>query len=383
MKSMIKRIVIGVSIALILSFINSCDVHASVAPYFNNLYFPPNLRVYNLTSSNSYSSVNFNRFGMNTNNSLQFNYNAINWNGTFANYGYALGIQSDVAFVYGNNYSMTFYFGRNSNSMVNVSTSFTNYFTTHYGWGVGTQVEILNRIDNACIDLGQQYNSIFYGYRYLCSYSVAFKSKSNGYYLFTAFNSASKGSFTEEDFSFLGYSFNVLGDGQLDSNTIRSALSQDFNTVNTNILNAQNSINNNMNIMKNEIKQKQQETTDAVQEQTDFLKDTSTPNSGDIDNVLNTVNTNNANVSDLVNLIPSTLQVIINGFNQGCSGGYSLGSLFGTELVLPCINPVEFLGSFLWGIIDSILCLFYLIPFSKWLVNTYNDLTSLKNRRFQ
>lgn len=126
-----------------------------------------------------------------------------------------------------------------------------------------------------------------------------------------------------------------------------------------------------------------QQQTQAQQETNNLLKDTSTPSSSDVTNVTDKITNNNANVSDLVNMIPNTLQVIVNGFQNGCSGGYSLGTLFGTELIIPCINPEQYLGSFLWGVIDAILCLCYLIPFAKFLVNKYNDLTSLKNARFE
>lgn len=120
-------------------------------------------------------------------------------------------------------------------------------------------------------------------------------------------------------------------------------------------------------------------------ETNNILNDSSIPSDSDskINGIIQSTQSQNANISDLVNFIPNTLRVIINGFNNNCTGGYSLGSLYGTELVIPCINPVDYLGSFLWGVIDSILCLCYLIPLSKFLINKYNDLTSMKNLRWQ
>lgn len=155
-------------------------------------------------------------------------------------------------------------------------------------------------------------------------------------------------------------------DKDRDQQTIINQNQQTINNQNTQINNQQTIINN------------QNETNN-------ILNDSSIPSDSDskINGIIQSTQSQNANISDLVNFIPNTLRVIINGFNNNCTGGYSLGSLYGTELVIPCINPVDYLGSFLWGVIDSILCLCYLIPLSKFLINKYNDLTSMNNLRWQ
>lgn len=138
--------------------------------------------------------------------------------------------------------------------------------------------------------------------------------------------------------------------------------------------------------------QMQQQHQDSINQQNainsvnDSINDSSIPSdsSSKINNITDTIKANqNSSIVQIATFFPQTLQLILNGFNTSCTGGYSLGSLYGTELTIPCINPVDYLGSFLWGVIDSILCLCYLIPLCKFLVNKYNDLTSMKNLRWQ
>lgn len=83
-------------------------------------------------------------------------------------------------------------------------------------------------------------------------------------------------------------------------------------------------------------------------------------------------------VSDMV-LMPITL---LNAFSSGFSGScqaYNLGSLYGTNLTLPCINISNYLGATLWGIIDVLMSGFLIYGIGKKFVRVFNDFTNLKD----
>lgn len=83
-------------------------------------------------------------------------------------------------------------------------------------------------------------------------------------------------------------------------------------------------------------------------------------------------------VSDMV-LMPITL---LNAFSSGFSGScqaYNLGSLYGTNLTLPCINIQNYLGATLWGIIDVLMSGFLIYGIGKKFVRVFNDFTNLKD----
>lgn len=83
-------------------------------------------------------------------------------------------------------------------------------------------------------------------------------------------------------------------------------------------------------------------------------------------------------VSDMV-LMPITL---LNAFSSGFGGScqaYNLGSLYGTNLTLPCIDISNYLGSTLWGIIDVLMSGFLIFGIGKKFVKVFNDFTNLKD----
>lgn len=78
-------------------------------------------------------------------------------------------------------------------------------------------------------------------------------------------------------------------------------------------------------------------------------------------------------------LIPITL---LSAFNSGVSGTcqpVSLGTLYGTELVLPCINLEQRLGSDLWAIIDDITAIFIIYEIVMLVIASFEGLSSLND----
>ena len=83
-------------------------------------------------------------------------------------------------------------------------------------------------------------------------------------------------------------------------------------------------------------------------------------------------------VSDMVLMPITLLNAFSNGFNSICSS-YNLGSLYGTNLTLPCINLSNYLGATLWGIIDVLMSGFLIYGIGKKFVRVFNDFTNLKD----
>ena len=101
------------------------------------------------------------------------------------------------------------------------------------------------------------------------------------------------------------------------------------------------------------------------------------------DSTMNNINSQLASnnvISDLL-LLPVTLyQKILNTLSSNTCSPYSLGTLFNTELVLPCVNLQDFLGSTIWTTIDLICSGVFIFGIRKKFVDIFNNMTSLKNR---
>lgn len=122
--------------------------------------------------------------------------------------------------------------------------------------------------------------------------------------------------------------------------------------------------------------QAQKESTDAIN---NSINNSSTD---DPTNDLNDMTNNeisNSVISDLLLLPVNMFQKILNSINGTCNT-FSLGSLFGTNLTLPCINIENYIGSTLWGAIDVIFCGMFMLSMRKKFVDIFENITSLKDR---
>ena len=154
-----------------------------------------------------------------------------------------------------------------------------------------------------------------------------------------------------------------------------------LNSVQTAITNMQNNITNNQNtntqnIINNQNTNAQQAHNDAVNTQ-NTIKDDSidNPNSS-INTIKNSLATNGV-ITSLVVLPVTLYQAILNSVNGTCAT-FSLGSLFGTNLTIPCINVANYLGTTLWGSIDVIISGIFIYMISRKMVKVFHQLSSLK-----
>lgn len=82
-------------------------------------------------------------------------------------------------------------------------------------------------------------------------------------------------------------------------------------------------------------------------------------------------------VTQLVTLPISLYTNILNSVNGTCSP-FSLGSLLGTNLTLPCINVANYLGSQLWSVIDILMSGFFILTIGRKFIKVFENMSSMK-----
>lgn len=85
----------------------------------------------------------------------------------------------------------------------------------------------------------------------------------------------------------------------------------------------------------------------------------------------------NSTITQLITLPITLYTAILNNVNGTCSP-FNLGSLFGEDLILPCINISQYLGSSLWTMIDIIISGFAVYGISKKMIKIFNNFSSLR-----
>lgn len=154
-----------------------------------------------------------------------------------------------------------------------------------------------------------------------------------------------------------------------------SSGSNQSDTINA-INNQTNAYINNNNSNTNKIIENQNENTDKIN---DTLTDDSVDNpSSDINTMKNKLSSNST-ITQLLTLPITLYQSVLNNINGSCSA-FTLGTLYNHTLTMPCINLQSILGSTLWSIIDILCCGLFILAFRKRMVDIFNNMTSLKDR---
>lgn len=83
-------------------------------------------------------------------------------------------------------------------------------------------------------------------------------------------------------------------------------------------------------------------------------------------------------ITDLLTLPIKLIQGFVNGLNSSCVP-FNLGNLYGTDLILPCINISSFIGLPLWTTIDILFSGFMILHIGKKFVKIFNDFTNLRS----
>ena len=84
----------------------------------------------------------------------------------------------------------------------------------------------------------------------------------------------------------------------------------------------------------------------------------------------------NGVITELIGLPVTLFTKVLNSVNGTCST-YNLGSLFGTDLILPCVNIQNYLGSALWSIIDVLISGLFVYSISRKFIKVFESMSSM------
>lgn len=119
--------------------------------------------------------------------------------------------------------------------------------------------------------------------------------------------------------------------------------------------------------------EEQKKTNDILKD--DTIDDSNT--TGTLKDLSNNLPTNSV-ISDLLLLPVRLFQNVLNSINGSCVA-FNLGSLYGSNLTLPCINIESLIGSTLWSVIDILFCGAFILVIRKKFVDIFESLTELRN----
>lgn len=117
----------------------------------------------------------------------------------------------------------------------------------------------------------------------------------------------------------------------------------------------------------------------SIQDTNNTLKDSNIDNPSSTTSQWSNMNASNGTITTLLTLPISLMQAYVNGMSDTCSS-FSLGTLFNTNIVLPCINLSALLGP-LYGIIDVLFSGFMVFAIAKKLIKIFNDFTNMKSNQ--
>ena len=214
--------------------------------------------------------------------------------------------------------------------------------------------------NQAAADLFYPDSSLYPSYEWY-SVTYIFVPVYTGYVFTGSYNTTQAGTTVH---MFLGYHYDILSDNKnLTQSQITSAVQSSGLATASSVQQVQQSI--------NQVKQE----LGAID---NTLNDSSVDSSDStINNLKDKIPTNSV-ISDLLLLPVRFLQNFVNALGSSCSQ-FNLGSLYGTNLFMPCINLENYLGSAIWTTIDLIISGLFIYALRKKFIEIYENLTNLKN----
>lgn len=177
----------------------------------------------------------------------------------------------------------------------------------------------------------------------------------------------------------LGLQFNTRLFSNTDYNTFFRLLSISYSNSlsysDIDLSNQQNIIDQN-----NQIISGQEDIKDSVNNLDDTLKDDNIDNNN-VSSTFEEFNSfldDNSTITQLITLPITLYSSILNNVGGSCQS-FNLGSLYGEDLLLPCVNIGNYLGSTLWGMIDLIISGFAVYFIAKKLIKVFNNFSSMKD----
>lgn len=273
-------------------------------------------------------------------------------------YGMGMSI-CDLSLLTDNYYSFTLLIGSDSNAYYH---PFYVNRSTKLGISNNSSVWFTNfNYDNLSDGVQQSYISYAQSQHiYLNSFTGIFKAPASGTCLNLAFSSNKTLDFYRQSFA-IGYRLKSLGSKPLTQEQISNALSQDFQNLNNSINNLSSGIN----------------TANGKLEDIN-----SSINNDNVDDPSSSINSfkdkiaSNGVITQLIGLPVTLFTKVLNSVNGTCST-YNLGSLFGTDLILPCVNIQNYLGSSLWSIIDVLISGLFVYSISRKFIKVFESMSSM------
>lgn len=118
--------------------------------------------------------------------------------------------------------------------------------------------------------------------------------------------------------------------------------------------------------------------TNSIDDINDTLTDTTQPNNQDFVDDMNDLKPSLTPITDLLNMPYNLVNRYLTGLNGSCSS-INLGSLYGTNLILPCIDLEDILGSSLWSVIDILFVGMMCLSVGELLIHDFNSLLTLND----
>lgn len=147
-----------------------------------------------------------------------------------------------------------------------------------------------------------------------------------------------------------------------------------INNINTNkMIDNQNQIKNKINDMQNSLNDVKGSINDV----------NGSINNDNVDDPSSSINqfkdkiAENGVITQLVGLPVTLFTKILNSVNGTCSP-YNFGSLFGTDIVFPCIKVSNYLGSTLWNIIDVLISGLFVYSLSRKFIKVFEHMSSME-----
>lgn len=141
----------------------------------------------------------------------------------------------------------------------------------------------------------------------------------------------------------------------------------------------------------NDVNSSVQDTNDKLDDTNNKLDETN-KELGDLNDNITNSNTDNPSskfeefenmlpengvITQLITLPISLFQKVLGSINSSCTQ-YNLGNLLGTDLILPCINISNYIGTTLWNVIDILFSGFFILVIGKKMIKAFNGFTSME-----
>lgn len=118
--------------------------------------------------------------------------------------------------------------------------------------------------------------------------------------------------------------------------------------------------------------------SDGQKQINDSLTSTDGVSDSDINDLFSDFESSDTPISDLLTMPITLANAYISGMSGSCQS-ISLGRLYGSNLIIPCINVESFLGSELWTVIDILCSLFLIYSLSQLFISAFDGITSLRD----